>query len=50
MNPTFELIVDNLIHILDGARAAILAQDVLDRDCFAAGLESLRRRGTRRRA
>jgi ubiquinone/menaquinone biosynthesis C-methylase UbiE len=40
-NPTFELLVNNMLGILEGARATILAQALLDGETFDAGLAGL---------
>jgi hypothetical protein len=46
-NPTFDVVVNNLVDILEGAKAAILAHALLDADAFGQGVASLRAWGGR---
>jgi ubiquinone/menaquinone biosynthesis C-methylase UbiE len=46
-NPTFQIVVNNLADILAGARAAILAEALLDRSCLEEGLAALKAWGRR---
>jgi SAM-dependent methyltransferase len=46
-SPTFDVVVNNLVGLLEGAKAIILAHALLDADAFGQGVASLRAWGRR---